>query len=211
MAYLHDHTYSMSWLDWMNRNIKSEDVDIGFSNSMITDLHEQSLDIEESNVLTTVKKEPMSDDEGIAEQILPKRCIQKRIGDDNATDIALQHHGFNHSHGDVETATNNKSGSRKRNMSPANQESKEKRPKKNKSPPRLYCSVCKDTIYSKNMARHRKSKGHILNEKREQGPKHPCIKVIKIPETLLPKFLPSNKIEPFKKGLLDEGYILQYK
>lgn len=110
-------------------------------------------------------------------------------------------------------------GSRKRKLPPEETETmaedidRENSSKRSKHVPKLYCTVCNESLYSKNMARHRKSRRHIYLEQtnvRDSSTKsHGRVEIIKVPSSILSCFVPPNKLELFKAALFREGYFLE--
>lgn len=170
------------------------------------------------------------------------RCGQEKVGDANAADSSIQRSKSDHNPRDLLSATDDKLGrvynmlhlsfcwpalgqgwflcgfnpalslgSSKRKLSPADRESVENSCKKSK-PTRKFCSICGDSFYSKNMARHSKSKTHIYNEKKGAGSKpYPSkAKIIIVPASVLSTYISSDNLEPFKQALLREGYMFEH-
>lgn len=78
-----------------------------------------------------------------------------------------------------------------------------------------YCEACEEIIFSKNMAKHKKSKRHIrrsliLRSGESEHPpiRTPTVRVLPVPESEVKKFLPPDVFNKLAHALLEYGYKL---
>lgn len=84
-----------------------------------------------------------------------------------------------------------------------------------KNPPKLYCVVCDEVVFSKNMARHKMSRRHSRrslvfrsHDSENQPPSHPTVRVMCVPESVVKELLPPHLYDKLSHTLLQYGFKL---